>query len=377
MKILVCTSEYYPYGSGIANVVYNVVNQFKKMEVNCTVCSPTGPDIKVGSSKMIQEFGILGLLNYWFQVFRYFKENNFDVMWFHNPLFLRSNHFRKSLITIHTTYYSFMTQGIKPEIYYKIASKIEKYCLNKIDRKIRFTAVGLNVCEELEEIGIDRQRITYIPNGVDIERFKPSKNKKTLRKKFRIPEDDLIILSLGRLTDPKQPQKLIEAFSMIERNIKNVTLVIAGRGELLTKTKKFAKEKKLKNVKFLGYVNHEKDTPDLYACSDYYIMTSKYEGQPLTLLEAMSSGLPCIVSDIPSLRIVKDVNCGLIVDFNDMEKTVERIIEYLGRDNSDHSRNAREYALKNLDWKIIAKRYLEEFEKVIIETEEKQRLYLV
>ena len=93
-------------------------------------------------------------------------------------------------------------------------------------------------------------------------------------------------------------------------------------------------------------------------------MTSKYEGQPLTLLEAMSSGLFCIVSNIPNLRIVEDAKCGSIVDFGDIEKAAEGIIEYFEMDNLGHSKNAREYAVNNLNWKIIAEKYLEEFEKV-------------
>ena len=185
-----------------------------------------------------------------------------------------------------------------------------------------------------------------------------------LRRKFGIPEDGSIILSLGRLTEAKQPLRLIEVFSAIEKEMKGVTLIIAGKGELLEKTKEFAKQKKLKKVIFLGYVDHEKEAPDLCACSDYYIMTSKYEGQPLTLLEAMASGLPCIVSDIPNLRIVEEANCGIIVNFDDEENASQEIISYLEGDNSEHSNNAREYAVKNLDWKIIAGRYLEEFERL-------------
>jgi len=82
------------------------------------------------------------------------------------------------------------------------------------------------------------------------------------------------------------------------------------------------------------------------------------------LLEAMASGLPCIVSDIPALRIVEEARCGIVVDFNNVETAASQIIEYLGADNTNHPRNAREYAVSNLDWEIIARRYLREFEKL-------------
>lgn len=55
MKLLVCATEYHPYGTGIANVVYNVVERLKELGVECTVCSPTGPDIKLGSLKLIEK----------------------------------------------------------------------------------------------------------------------------------------------------------------------------------------------------------------------------------------------------------------------------------------------------------------------------------
>jgi glycosyltransferase involved in cell wall biosynthesis len=93
-------------------------------------------------------------------------------------------------------------------------------------------------------------------------------------------------------------------------------------------------------------------------------MTSIYEGQPLTLFEAMASGLPCIVSDIPVLNIVGEAGCGTVVDFQNTEAAAQQITQYLKRDNAENSRNAREYAVNNLDWQIIAGKYLEEFEKL-------------
>lgn len=365
MKLLICTTEYYPYGSGIANVAYNVVEQLKKMSVDCTVCSPMGPDIKLGSARMIEKFGILGLVYYWYRVSKYFKKNDFDIMWLHNPLLFKKIHFKRCLVTMHSTYYGKIRQRIYPKMYYKIVSEIEKYCLNKMEG-VRFTGVGVNIRKELMDIGIAKEKIIYIPNGVDTKLFKPSDNKKLLRKKFGIPEDNLIILSLGRLTDVKQPLKLIEVFSIIEKEIKNISLIVAGNGELLGKAKTLTKKKNLKNIKFLGYVDHKNEAQCLYACSDFFVISSKYEGASptLTVAEAMVSGLPCIVSDIQNLRFIRNIKAGIVVDFNNTSKAAKIIIEYLNNGDIDHSKNSREYALNNLDWKIIAKRYLKEFETI-------------
>eukprot|EP00825_Cyclidium_porcatum_P002510 TRINITY_DN11156_c0_g1_i1.p1 TRINITY_DN11156_c0_g1~~TRINITY_DN11156_c0_g1_i1.p1 ORF type:complete len:145 (+),score=13.22 TRINITY_DN11156_c0_g1_i1:125-559(+) len=105
MKLLVCASEYPPYGSGIGNVIYNVVVQLRKMGVECTICSPTGPDIQLGNKELIKKFGILGLLYFWYQVSRFFKKkSDYDVIWIQNPLFLTESPFKKKcLATMHYT----------------------------------------------------------------------------------------------------------------------------------------------------------------------------------------------------------------------------------------------------------------------------------
>lgn len=367
MKILVCASEYYPYGSGIANVAYNVVEQLKNIGVDCTVCSPTGPDIKL---KSVNGYGRLTLIHFWHKVSTYYKrsEIDYDVVWLHNPLFMGKNPFKKCLVTIHTTPYGQIVKRMYPwhiHIYKAIASKIDKYCLNKMCcDKIKFVAIDPQIIDELEVMNI--KNVALISNGVDIHRFKPSEDKKIIRSKFNIPNDAIVLLSVGRLTAMKMPFRMIEIFDEIQKTSERYMLFIAGKGELFESARKNAMNKNIRNINFLGFVP-EADLVDLYACSDYYIIISKYEGQPLTLLEAMSSGLPCIVSDIPNLRIVEDANCGIIVDFNIVEKAAEEIIVYFKRDKTEHSKNAREHAMNNLDWKIIARKYLKEFERVLSE----------
>jgi len=138
VKLLVCATEYYPYGAGIANVAYYVVSQLQKMGVACTVCSPTGPDIKLGSSSMISRYGRLGLLCYWHKVASHFQEkgSDYDVVWLHNPLFIKHNPFDKNLITIHVTSYEKTIHRVYPlhlYLYYKFSSVVERHSLTQID----------------------------------------------------------------------------------------------------------------------------------------------------------------------------------------------------------------------------------------------------
>jgi len=364
MKLLVCAPEYYPHGSGIANVAYNVVTALKEKGVDCTVCSPNGPDITLGSHFLIQKTGIIGLLWYWYQVSRFFKKNSYDVVWLHNPYFPLSNHFKHGIATIHSTYHGeSLHQGgssFQLRVYKKLVAFIERNCLLRMNSSIVFSGVGLAVCDELAEIGIKKDRIICIRNGVDCKKFHPSEHKKMLRKKFGIPDDDIVLLNVGRLTPGKQPHLMTDVFSILEKQRNNITLCIAGKGELLDSTQKHAKKVGVHKIKFLGHVDNQKVLPDLYACSDYYILSSKYEGAPLTLMEAMASGLPCIVSDIPSLKIVQDADFGIVVCFNEIHKAAEEILHYVESEHADHAKNARKYALENLDWNNISEQYLYE-----------------
>jgi glycosyltransferase involved in cell wall biosynthesis len=362
MRVIICATEYYPDGSGIANVAYNVVRELKSMGVECTVCSPTGPDIKLGSLDYIKKYGILGMLQYWYKVSRYFKSNDYDIAWLHNPLFLGQNPFNKYLVTMHVTLNGVSNRKIGNSLilqhYKRISSKIESYSLSRFDPLTRFSCVSQTVCNELKTIGIPENRITCIPNGVEIARFQPANDKSARRCKFGLLRDDTVLLSVGRLTHLKQPHIIIEVFSHLEKELGDVTLCIAGSGELFENTKNLAEKKGLRKVLFLGHVDHDRDLPDLYACADYYIMTSKYEGLPLTLLEAMASGLPCIVSDIPNLRIVKEAGCGIIVDFTNLSEASNDILDYLNSNNHSHGVNARNSAINSFDWKIISESYL-------------------
>lgn len=370
MKILVCSTEYYPNGSGIANVAHNIVTELEKAGICCSICSPTGPDIVLGNKKCISKLGRLRLIYYWMEVSKYLHNvNGYDVVWLHQPLFLFKNPFDKCISTIHITAlghfnaskrlnYSFLFR-----IYLLISLLLEKYCIKKIRSKTNFVTDSPKVSQELIELLGNTEVPTYIPNGVDTKRFKPITNLEEIRKKFNVPQNCLVFVAVGRLAAQKKLFLMLDVFKNMQQNMSNCYLLIAGKGSLYKKLQDYISCKNISNVNMLGFVSDD-DLPSLYACANYYIMTSEYEGQPLTLLEAISSGLPCIVSDIPNLKIVEDANCGIVVNFSDIEKATKLIVDYIKKDNSEHGINARKYAEEKLDWGIIANKYLDEFKKL-------------
>lgn len=118
---------------------------------------------------LIPKIGIGGLLNYWHQASRYFKDNDYDVVWLQNPFILTGNPFKRCLVTMHSTYYGSSTHGVGTfplHLYKSLVAHIERYCLTRMPPDTLFTGVGQPVCEELEEIGVVQNMITCIPNGL-------------------------------------------------------------------------------------------------------------------------------------------------------------------------------------------------------------------
>ena len=356
--------------------VHNVVEYLKRRGVRCDVCSPYGPDIKIPLDFISKKkYGVLSLLRYWHRVSKYFEDSasDYDVVWLHQPFLLTKCPFESCLVTMHTSIFDFnkivqkSNYPARLKIYYGLREKIEKRCIQAINNySSYFSVVSPHVGSALEGVGVPRTKIVYIPNGVDIHKFKPNAYKNRLRKFYGIPENDLIFTYVGRITWQKQPFTLIRFFSKLSQRLKNASLIITGNGELLNDAMNLASNLGLKKkVLFLGYVNDER-LPSVYACSDVYLMASIYEGQPLTVFEAMASGLPPIVSNIPSLRhIVEESNTGLVLDFDNIEEAIKKTLRFIKEENlQEHSRRARLFIEDKHSWEKVANQYVQLFNKI-------------
>lgn len=362
MNLLVCATEYYPHGFGIANVAHRVVERLEARGVRCTICSPTGPDIRIGSRRLIRDLAVGGLLHYWRGVARLPDADDYDAVWMHNPLFLGATPFPHGVATIHSTYINKYRQGMAPQRYYRAVSAIERRALVRTALRNRVTAVSETVATDLGALGVASSRIALIPNGVDTTRFAPAKGREALRSDYAIPDDHTVLLFLGRMSEAKQPERLVEAFARLHRLRPETTLVMAGGGDRLEPTEARARELGLGDaVRFLGMVDSDR-TPELYRLADCYVMASRSEGSPLTLFEALSTGLPAIVSPIPALGFVEERGIGPAVDFDEPEAAAAAMAAYLDSDLRSAGDQARAYVTDHHDWSVIADQYIAEFE---------------
>ena len=164
-------------------------------------------------------------------------------------------------------------------------------------------AVGRTVAEAHQK-RLDNNNIMVIPNAV--ETFQPLKKSKitSIRSEFIVNPPHPIIISVGRLSSPKGYSDLIDAFAILWKKYKDLTLLIVGEGELLEELKSKIKILGLeKNILLLG---ERHDINALLSISDIFVSSSIREGLPLAILEAMAAGLPVVatsVGDVPNVVI--------------------------------------------------------------------------
>ena len=369
MRILVCAFEYPPEGSGLADVAWRMVKEFEKHGHQCLVCSPSGPDIKLGSALLIKKLGGLGILYFWWCVKRHFASRSpeWDAVWLHWPMFLGQCPFPAAVVTFHGTFRGFyeMARGMRSpwyiRWYYALMKATERRYLRSLDgERHALTAVSQRAAAELSSQGVLRERVTYIPVGVDTDQFQSAGNKARVRAELGIPPEATVLLFVGRLTRPKNLLALADAFAELKKKVEGAVLLIVGKGELEKPLARYIEEKRIPDVRLLGFIPN-RELPGVYGCADFFVMSSTYEGQPVVLLEAMACGLPPILSDIPAMRdVVGESGLGLLVDFSDPHRAADRIEEYVSSPKAQQDRlGVRDYVVANMSSAACAEKYLE------------------
>lgn len=189
-------------------------------------------------------------------------------------------------------------------------------------------AVSRSVCQSFDRYPRRyRARLTVVENGII---FSPSaQSMAEARREFNLPLDVPLIVTCGRLSWPKNQKTLLRAMARLP----DAHLAIAGEGELRAPLMALSEEIHITpRVHFLGEVPHAR-IADVLRAADLFALPSRYEGMSNALLEAMSAGLPVVVSDIPAQADVVRVNgeepAGILVPPGDGDAWVRELADLL------------------------------------------------
>lgn len=225
----------------------------------------------------------------------------------------------------------------------KFSSSIQKKVFSMFEDNIPKYCRGITVNSHFLEdrnvgLGYSKEKIVYVPNGIDRDRFSrinntlidSIKNKYNLHSKQVIMYFGGISLSSGHAID-----LLIDAFEIVKKEISNATLLLIGGGEDIDNLKNYVNKKRLaESVIFIGRVNSE-DIPNYIKIADITVDPIRNTDvnrarSPLKIFESMAMGIPVITSDIGDRSdILQNGKSGVLVEAGNPNQLAEGIIYIL------------------------------------------------
>lgn len=260
---------------------------------------------------------------------KYIKSFNPDIVHIHHlkPLLKLYKMDAKTIFTVHGVHlhkYEFVN-GFKAMALKFLRLNLEKYLYKSVDKIITVSDDDKAFLKEYYKIDSE-----VIYNGIDyrpIEQIVLSKEE--LRDKLNIKKDKQIYLTVARFDFPKGYDILINAIKILKdkKMLKNKLFLFVGDGELIDKMKNLVDEFELnENIIFMG---KRTDVYELMKSADCFILPSRWEGFPITLIEAMACNLPIIASNTYGNRTVKllEQNINLFDNLDSLDLS-KKILEF-------------------------------------------------
>lgn len=328
MRIGFFTDTYFPQVSGVATSIRTLKNELEKQGHEVYIFTTTDPDadefekdiVRMPSVPFIsftdRRIVVRGL---WF-AYQIAKELELEIIHTHTEFgtgFLGkmvANRLRIPVIhTYHTMYEDYLHYIANGKVVRP--SHVKHFIKMFVNHSTGVVCPSKRVVDTLKRYEVDVP-MRIIPTGIDVSRFsRPDITKKDtdqLRDKLGLHTDDLMILSLSRISYEKNIHVIVQQFPEVLMSYPNARLVIVGKGPYREDLEELSRQLGVEDyTQFTGEVPHE-DVAYYYHAADYFVSASTSETQGLTYAEAIASGTQCIVEGNDYLnQLLNDESLGI------------------------------------------------------------------
>ena len=245
-----------------------------------------------------------------------------------------------------------------------VSSPYRAMVLPLLRRVDRFAVIDAEIADELAGVGVSRERLISIPNGLDLERFHPleKEDREDLRARLGLPSGALALF-VGQLVVRKGVSQLLEAWEAVSRSLPTATLVFAGDGPLADEVKGRATSSHSR-VMLLGVRD---DVADLMRAADVLVLPSRNEGFANVVVEAMACGLPVISGRTGIARHLPiDGTAGRLIDPENPSDLAGALVKILSSPDRGAALGERGRQLvQQFDLRKVAPAYLALYESML------------
>ena len=346
MRIASITCVFPPYKGGIGNAALANAEELKKQGAEVVVFTPRNflQNKKIPTLVRVKKlFPIFKYGNASILIQLIWKLKNFDIIHLHYPFFGSAEiiwllkKFNKIKAKLIITYHmDVVGSGLLKKIFQLHSKFLMPQILSSADKII---VSSFDYAEHSNIKNIFKKqtnKFTEIPFSVDLNRFCSRQRPLPLLQKYKIKDDEKIILFVGGLDKAhyfKGINFLIKAFYKLTQKMDKTRLIIVGNGDLKFEYEQIVFDFRLRDKVIFAERINNKNLPQFYNLSDIFVLPSidKSEAFGIVLLEAMASGIPVIASNLPGVRtVIKNGVNGFLTkpkDADDLAKKMHQILE--------------------------------------------------
>ena len=241
----------------------------------------------------------------------------------------------------------------------------------------QFLCISKAIADSYQEAGLPMRKLTYIPQGVDIDKFHPptDQEKQRLKEKLGLAGYDKIVIFIGAIVERKGVDLLVEAWTKVQEQHPDACLLLVGEDSFgekdvnKDKLQNYVKSLKkiiAKNDSKVIFTGRKNNVEEYLQSSNLFVLPSRKEGFGNVILEAMACGLPVVVTymdGVSSETVTPELNGYIVYNVQELSDSIIKLLDDAGL-AEQMGQAGRQIACKDFSLTEIAKQYVNLYKQI-------------